>query len=148
MQRSLPICQQHASYKERVHAPGRPPFWSSYPGTLLCRGLTLNSNVEAPDLAHAWDAAQCLHPSSQDQASASPSSPDFPDQPISARVWLQQQLPGHAVRVTFARACQYVDAAARGCTIPQAASLDVCSTGRADGIQYRAGLHKVCDVLL
>ena len=101
--------------------------------------------MEAPDLAHAWDAAQRLRPASQDQAPAAP-GPETQDPPVSARVWLHQQLPGHAVRATLARDCEYVDAAANGCTIPQTASLDVCSMGRADGIQYRAGLHKVLGV--
>ena len=76
----------------------------------------MNSNVEAADLALAWDAAQALRSRASDEATTSPlaqspassgrpsQDPDHdPSQPFSARVWLQQQLPGHALRATVSR---------------------------------------------
>ena len=104
------------------------------------RGLTLNSTVEATDLEKAADAIRArLNSDHWRQPAAEPAA----EQPLSSRVCLQQQLPGHSVRVVLATDCTYVDSAASDMRVPLALSLDVLSKDRADGIQYRAGLHKV-----
>ena len=38
---------------------------------------------------------------------------------------------------------EFLDSAAAYCVVPLAVALDVGSTERADGIQYRLGLHQV-----
>ena len=57
---------------------------------------------------------------------------------------VQYQLPGHELRAAATRHMEYLDSAATYCTMPLALSLDLASSARSDGIQYKAGIHQVC----
>ena len=96
--------------------------------------------MEATDLEDAAEAFRARRGTSQQEPSAAAGAEQHP---ISSRVHLQQQLPGHTVRAVLARDCTYVDSAVSNTVVPLAMSFDVLSKDRPDGIQYRAGLHKV-----
>ncbi|KAK9843446.1 hypothetical protein WJX81_003011 [Elliptochloris bilobata] len=59
------------------------------------------------------------------------------------QAWLKRQLPGHELQASAAWNSEFLDSAAAYCVVPLALALDVGSTQRADGIQYRLGLHHV-----
>lgn len=58
------------------------------------------------------------------------------------------QLPKHELQAAVSRNLDHLDSAAAYCHLPLALSLDLCSQPREDGIQYRAGLHRVRQIVL
>jgi len=72
------------------------------------------------------------------------SLPPAQDLAPRGRVWLTAPLPaGHDARLSVAKGCPFVDGAASYEVVPLAVAADVASRPRADGIQYRVGLHQV-----
>ncbi|PSC71107.1 rRNA-processing EFG1 [Micractinium conductrix] len=138
----------------------------------LGRRLTLNGVVEAPDadqlqrrLAHRISerrAAAAVAGSSADgaeeAAGAAPAAngagglgrrsgraggPPPELEPYTAHAVLRCALPGHDLSATAGYNLQYVDSSGDVAHVPLAASLDLASHDRQDGLQYRVGLHQV-----
>jgi hypothetical protein len=136
-----------------------------------CSRITLNTVVEAPNvklLHDQWQEHQAQHAAhSADEvpdASANPVSPSYSSQsasslppgsadllsaptgsegPYTAHAALKCMLPGHDVLATLGYNLDYIDNAGDYAHVPLAASLDLASQDRADGLQYRVGLHQV-----
>ena len=56
---------------------------------------------------------------------------------------LRTSLPGHDLTATLGRNLDYVDSSGEYARVPLAASVDLSSHDRSDGLQYRVGLHQV-----
>jgi hypothetical protein len=93
--------------------------------------FTLDAAAEAPDAAALRARAA---------AGAPPPPPDW----LAARLALRAALPGHDLTAVLARELDAVsaDGEAPPARVPLAASLDLSSHDRADGLQYRVGLHQ------
>ena len=63
---------------------------------------------------------------------------------VKSQAWAKYQLPGHDLVGSSAWNQEHLDSAASYNTVPMAMSLDLASKDRPDGIQYRVGLHQVC----
>lgn len=60
---------------------------------------------------------------------------------------LRYSLPGHDLTATLGYNQDYVDSSGEYAHVPLAASLDLASQYRPDGLQYRVGLHQVRGVV-
>ena len=137
----------------------------------LGRRLTLNAVAEAPDAASLAARLRELHDrhraaaaaaaaaaqaggqaggdggASNGGASAAPASRPLPPVPelgpYTAHAALRCALPGHDLTATAGYNLAYVDSAGDASHVPLAVSLDLSSHDRADGLQYRVGLHQV-----
>lgn len=74
-------------------------------------------------------------------ASGSSAVPEL--EPYTAHAALRCAMPGHDLTATAGYNLQYVDSAGDVSHVPLAVSLDLASHDRADGLQYRVGLHQV-----
>lgn len=130
----------------------------------LGRRLTLNAVVEAPDthqlvqrLNELRQPAAAADPGPAAGAEPAPGSPGAagaasraggagapqPLEPCTAHATLRCAMPGHDLTATAGYNLQYLDSSGDVAHVPLAVSLDLSSHDRADGLQYRVGLHQV-----
>lgn len=70
--------------------------------------------------------------------------PPVPElEPYTAHATLRCTLPGHDLTATAGYNLPYLDSGGDASHVPLAVSLDLSSHDRADGLQYRVGLHQV-----
>ena len=109
------------------------------PAPVCRRNATLNYVLEAPnaqDLRSEFQATSSKATGKGRKAGRRPA--------VKSQAWARYQLPGHDLVGSSAWNQEYLDSAASYNTVPMAMSLDLASKDRPDGIQYRVGLHQVC----
>lgn len=112
------------------------------PAPVCCRNATLNYVLEAPNAQDLRSELQATssgghHPTGKGRKAGRQAA-------VKSQVWAKYQLPGHDLVGSSAWNQEYLDSAASYNTVPMAMSLDLASKDRPDGIQYRVGLHQVC----
>ncbi|KAK9806896.1 hypothetical protein WJX72_006721 [[Myrmecia] bisecta] len=114
----------------------------------LGKNTAINTVVEVPNVHNAWHRLRGRDPhSTSDQAttSAPGDTADSSSQPplTKGRVWAKHDTTHHELMASAAWGQEYLDSAASYCPVPLTLSMDVASKARADGMQYRAGVHQV-----
>lgn len=98
----------------------------------LGKALTLNGVVDVPD-------PSLLHPIVDGNRRG-----QVIEQATACHLTLRAALPGHDVTASVGSNLDYVDSAGEYARVPLAMSLDLASQDRADGLQYKVGVHQVC----
>lgn len=100
--------------------------------------LTLNGVIEAPDALLLRDRVQYATGGSSGGSRQSKGGDS-----LAAHIVLKAALPGHDLTAAVGHNMDYVESSGDYARVPLAVSLDLSSLDRADGLQYRVGLHQV-----
>ena len=102
--------------------------------------FTLNGVIEAPDALILRNAIQ--HRTPDTNANGHVVSHRIEDG-FAAHAMLKASLPGHDLSAVVGHNMDYVESSGDYARVPLAIALDLSSLDRADGLQYRVGLHQV-----
>ena len=114
----------------------------------LGRKVTFNGVVEVPDAMllrehFSTPTASSESPSAATTTPSTTNSNNNTEEWYAAHASLRAALPGHHLTATLGKNLDYIESSGDYARVPLALSVDLSSLDRADGLQYRVGVHQV-----